>query len=31
VGTIVPLRITDSSDYDLIGEIVEDADCSSGG
>jgi ribosomal protein S12 methylthiotransferase len=26
VGSIVPLRITDSSDYDLIGEIVEDAD-----
>ena len=24
VGDIVPLRITDSSDYDLIGEIVED-------
>jgi ribosomal protein S12 methylthiotransferase len=23
VGDIVPLRITDSSDYDLIGEIVE--------
>ena len=27
VGEIVPLRITDSSDYDLIGEIVE-APCS---
>jgi ribosomal protein S12 methylthiotransferase len=26
VGDIVPLRITDSSDYDLIGEIVEEAD-----
>jgi ribosomal protein S12 methylthiotransferase len=25
VGSIVPLRITDSSDYDLIGEIVEEA------
>ncbi len=24
IGSIVPLRITDSSDYDLIGEIVED-------
>ncbi|HKL49436.1 MAG TPA: 30S ribosomal protein S12 methylthiotransferase RimO, partial [Desulfuromonadales bacterium] len=24
VGDIVPLRITDSSEYDLIGEIVED-------
>ncbi len=24
VGEIVPLRITDSSEYDLIGEIVED-------
>jgi len=24
VGQIVPLRITDSSEYDLIGEIVED-------
>ncbi len=24
VGAIVPLRITDSSEYDLIGEIVED-------
>ena len=24
IGAIVPLRITDSSEYDLIGEIVED-------
>ena len=24
IGTIVPLRITDSSEYDLIGEIAED-------
>jgi len=24
IGDIVPLRITDSSEYDLIGEIVED-------
>ncbi|MFO7983486.1 MAG: 30S ribosomal protein S12 methylthiotransferase RimO [Desulfuromonadales bacterium] len=24
VGDIVPLRVTDSSEYDLIGEIVED-------
>jgi len=24
IGTIVPLRITDSSEYDLIGEIVEE-------
>jgi ribosomal protein S12 methylthiotransferase len=24
IGQIVPLRITDSSEYDLIGEIVED-------
>ncbi len=29
VGSIVPLRITDSSDYDLIGEIVEDDEGSS--
>jgi len=27
VGDIVPLRITDSSDYDLIGEIVEASCC----
>ncbi|NLC70946.1 MAG: 30S ribosomal protein S12 methylthiotransferase RimO [Desulfuromonadaceae bacterium] len=27
VGDIVPLRITDSSDYDLIGEIVEAPCC----
>ncbi len=25
VGSIVPLRITDSSDYDLIGEIVDES------
>ncbi len=25
IGTVVPLRITDSSEYDLIGEIVETA------
>ncbi|MEZ4600925.1 MAG: 30S ribosomal protein S12 methylthiotransferase RimO [Syntrophotaleaceae bacterium] len=31
VGTIVPLRITDSSDYDLIGEIVEDDASPAGG
>jgi len=24
IGAIVPLRITDSSEYDLIGEIIED-------
>jgi ribosomal protein S12 methylthiotransferase len=24
IGAIVPLRITDSSEYDLIGEIVEE-------
>ncbi len=24
IGDIVPLRITDSSEYDLIGEILED-------
>jgi ribosomal protein S12 methylthiotransferase len=29
VGDIVPLRITDSSDYDLIGEIVEEVPCPS--
>nr|WP_235606835.1 30S ribosomal protein S12 methylthiotransferase RimO [Syntrophotalea acetylenivorans] len=30
IGDIVPLRITDSSDYDLIGEIVDPSEALSG-